>query len=180
MDALYQIVRSGKALYVGISNYPADRAAEAHRILQEKGIHLLIHQPRYNMIDRWSEEALLDTLQEKGMGCIAFSPLAQGILTNRYLEGIPEDSRVATDGRYLKEDRINLNIQKVKALKEIADQRGQSIAQMAVAWLLKDNKVTSVLIGASKAAQILENVATLKNIEFSQEELERIDQATMD
>jgi len=174
MDALYQIVRSGKALYVGISNYPAERTAKAYDILKDKGIRLLIHQPRYNMIDRWSEAALLPTLKEKGMGSIAFSPLAQGILTDRYLTKIPEDSRVAADGRYLNKTQVEQEIEKVRLLRSIAGRRGQSVAQLAIAWLLKDDNLTSVLIGASKAEQIKENVAALDNLSFTTSELEEI------
>lgn len=175
MDALYQIVRSGKALYVGVSNYPAEHTEKAYEILKAKGIRLLIHQPRYNMIDRWCEPALLPVLKAKGVGSIAFSPLEQGILTDRYLTSIPKDSRVAADGRYLNKAQVEAQIEKIKSLKTIADQRGQSVAQLAIAWLLKDDHITSVLIGASKAQQIKENIGALDNLIFAKAELEQID-----
>ncbi len=175
VDALYQIVREGKALYVGVSNYPAELTVKAYDLLKEKGIKLLIHQPRYNLLDRWCEDSLLNVLGERGIGSIAFSPLAQGILTSKYIAGIPEDSRVATDGRYLNPEKVAVQIEKVKTLKAIADERGQSLPQMAIAWLLKDERITSVLIGASRPSQIEENVAALSNVVFSEEELSRID-----
>ena len=176
MGALDQIVRQGKALYAGISQYNAEDTAKAYKILKELGTPLFIHQPRYSMFDRWVEGGLLDVLGEKGIGSIAFSPLEQGILTDKYLQGIPEDSRIATDGRYLKEAQISEKvIEKVKGLNEIALNRGQSLAQMAIAWLLKDPRITTVLVGVSKPEQLAENVNAVKNLNFSSEELKKIE-----
>lgn len=175
MMALDRAVRSGKALYVGISNYPADMAKEASRILKELGTPCLIHQPKYSMFVRWVEDGLLDVLEEEGIGCIPFSPLAQGLLTDKYLNGIPEGSRAAKSWGFLQENEVESAIGKVQKLNEIAQQRGQSLAQMALAWVLKDKRVTSVLIGASSVQQIDDNVETLKNIVFSDEELELIE-----
>lgn len=176
MGALHSAVQQGKALYVGISQYKSEGTQQASDILKAKGTPLLIHQPRYNMLDRWVEDdGLLQVLENEGVGSIVFSPLAQGVLTNRYLEGFPEDSRAVKDARYLKTEQITDDrLQKVKALNQIAVQRGQTLAQMAIAWLLKDARVTSVLIGASKVSQIDDNVAALNNLEFSGEELEAI------
>jgi L-glyceraldehyde 3-phosphate reductase len=174
MMALNQIVRSGKALYVGISNYPADMTKEASRILKELGTPCLIHQPKYSMFVRWVEEGLLDVLEEEGIGCIPFSPLAQGLLTDRYLKGIPEGSR-ATREVFLKKEHVDSAHDKIIKLNEIGQKRGQSLAQMALAWVLKDKRITSVLIGASSVKQIDDNVETLKNIEFSVEELDLIE-----
>ena len=174
MMALDRAVRSGKALYVGISNYPADMAKEASRILKELGTPCLIHQPRYSMFVRWVEEGLLDVLEEEGIGCIPFSPLAQGLLTNRYLNGIPEGSR-ATREVFLKKEDVDTAHDKIVQLNEIAQQRNQSLAQMALAWVLKDKRITSVLIGASSVKQIDDNVETLKTSNFSAEELQRIE-----
>lgn len=170
MMALDQAVRSGKALYVGISNYPADMAKEAARILKELGTPCLIHQPKYSMFVRWVEEGLLDVLEEEGIGCIPFSPLAQGLLTNKYLKGIPEGSR-ATREVFLKKEDVDSAHDKIVALNNIAQERGQSLAQMALAWVLRDKRITSVLIGASSVQQIDDNVETLKNLNFSEEEL---------
>lgn len=176
MGALDQIVKSGKALYVGISNYPADRTAEAAKILKRLGTPFLVHQPRYNMMDRWVENTLLNTLEDVGIGSIVFSPLQQGILTNKYLHGIPDDSRAAKAGTYLQKDRITPEVvQQVQQLNEIAAQRKQSLAQMAIAWLLKDDRVTSVLVGVSKIQQLKDNIAALDNLKFSSEELEAIE-----
>jgi len=176
MGALDQIVRQGKALYAGISQYSAEDTERAYKILKELGTPLFIHQPRYSMFDRWVEGGLLDVLGEKGTGSIAFSPLEQGILTDKYLKGIPEDSRIAKDGRYLKKDQISDEvIEKVKALNQIALNRGQSLAQMAIAWLLKDPRITTVLVGVSKPEQLAENVEAVKNINFSSEELKKIE-----
>ncbi|MFC0264420.1 L-glyceraldehyde 3-phosphate reductase [Fontibacter flavus] len=176
MGALDQIVRSGKALYVGISQYSAEDTLRASQILKEMGTPLLIHQPRYSMFDRWVENGLLDVLGDEGIGSIAFSPLEQGVLTDKYLKGIPEDSRVAKDGRYLKKEQISdVVITKVKALNDIAKKRGQSLAQMAIAWLLKDERVTTVLVGVSKAEQLADNVKALDNIRFTKEELDAIE-----
>ncbi|WP_321369616.1 L-glyceraldehyde 3-phosphate reductase [uncultured Draconibacterium sp.] len=170
MMALDQAVRLGKALYVGISNYPADMAKEAARILKELGTPCLIHQPKYSMFVRWIEEGLLDVLEEEGIGCIPFSPLAQGLLTNKYLKGIPEGSR-ATREVFLKKEDVDSAHDKIVALNNIAQERGQSLAQMALAWVLRDKRITSVLIGASSVQQIDDNVETLKNLNFSEEEL---------
>ena len=176
MGALDQIVRQGKALYVGISQYSAEDTLRAYNILQEMGTPLFIHQPRYSMFDRWVEKGLLDVLGGKGIGSIAFSPLEQGVLTDKYLRGIPEDSRVAKDGRYLKKDQISDEvIDTVRALNGIAKKRGQSLAQMAIAWLLKDERITTVLVGVSKAEQLADNVKALENTKFSKEELDEIE-----
>lgn len=176
MGALAQLHRQGKALYVGISQYSAEDTLKAHQILKEMGVPLLIHQPRYSMLDRWVEGGLMDVLGEKGIGSIAFSPLEQGMLTDKYLKGIPSDSRAAKDGRYLKAEQIAPEkIQMISKLNEIAKQRGQSLAQMAIAWLLKDSRITSVLIGVSKPEQLDDNVAAVKNSTFSQEELASIE-----
>ena len=177
MGALHTAVQQGKALYAGISQYNAADTLKASQILREMGTPLLIHQPRYNMFDRWVEDdGLLDVLSKEGIGSIAFSPLEQGILTERYLSGLPEDSRVVKDARYLKPDQITEDkINKARALNDIALQRGQSLAQLAIAWLLKDSRVTSVLIGASKVSQIDDNVAALSNIQFEAAELDAID-----
>ena len=172
MGALHTAVQQGKALYVGISQYKSEATTKAAEILRQMGTPLLIHQPRYSMLDRWVEEdGLLPVLEKEGVGAIAFSPLEQGVLTNKYLDGFPEDSRAVKDGRYLKtaqitEERLN----KVRALNTIAQRRGQSIAQLAVSWLLIDPRITSVLIGASKVSQIDDNVGALKNLDFSEEE----------
>lgn len=177
MGALDQIVRQGKALYVGISNYKKEQTQKAYEILKKQGTPFIIHQPRYSMLDRWIEEdGLKDYLYENGIGCIAFSPLAQGILTGKYLNGIPEDSRIGGGkSPYLhKENLDECRLEKVRKLNEIAGQRGQSLTQMALAWILRDGKVTSVLIGASRPEQILENIKALDNVNFSREELDRI------
>ena len=176
MMALDQAVRQGKALYVGVSNYPADRAAEAAKILKELGTPCLIHQPKYSMFERWVEGGLLDVLEQEGIGCIPFSPLAQGLLTDKYLNGIPEGSRAAKSWGFLKPEMVGPAIEKVKKLNEIAIQREQTLAQMALVWLLKDSRVTSVLIGASSVSQLENNVAALKNPKFSDTELAQIEQ----
>ena len=172
MGALHTAVQQGKALYVGISQYKSEATFKASTILRQMGTPLLIHQPRYSMLDRWVEDdGLLNVLENEGVGAIAFSPLEQGVLTDRYLQGFPEDSRAVRDGRYLTKEKITDDrLQKVRALNTIAKQRGQSLAQMAIAWLLIDPRVTSVLIGASKVSQIDDNVAALKNLDFSAEE----------
>ena len=176
MGALDYIVRSGRALYVGISNYPADMTREAARILRELGTPCLIHQPSYSMFNRWVEESLLDTLAEEGIGCIPFSPLAQGLLTNKYLGGIPEDSRAAKPHGFLKAANITDDkLAKVARLNEMAQSRGQTLAQMALAWVLRHQAVTSVLIGASKVAQIEDAVGMLDRLEFTAEELAAIE-----
>lgn len=175
MMALDQVVRSGKALYAGISNYNPDQTLEASKILRELGTPCLIHQPKYSMFDRWVEKGLLNVLEKEGIGCIAFSPLAQGLLTDKYLMGIPEGSR-ATKGVFLRKDNITKDIiKKVKLLNDLAKKRGQSLAQMALAWLLKDNRITSVLIGARTVEQLNDNLGTLENLEFSREELKKIE-----
>ena len=176
MGALQSAVQQGKALYVGISQYKSEGTLQASRILRAAGTPLLIHQPRYNMLDRWVEEdGLLNVLDHEGIGSIVFSPLAQGVLTNRYLDGFPEDSRAVRDARYLKTEQITDDrLAKVRLLNDIALQRGQTLAQMAIAWLLNEPRVTSVLIGASKVSQIDDNVAALNALEFSDSELQQI------
>lgn len=176
MEALSDIVRQGKALYVGISNYNAEQTRAAAKILRENKTPLLIHQPCYNMMNRWVEDdGLLDTLEEIGAGCICFSPLAQGVLTNKYLHGIPAGSR-ATKNHFLHEDSITPElVAKVSKLNDIAEARGQSLAQMALAWVLRRNRVTTVLIGASKVEQIEDNVQILKHLDFTDEELQLIE-----
>ncbi len=173
MMALDQAVRSGKALYAGISNYPASMTREASSILKQLGTPCLIHQPRYSMFDRWVEDGLLDVLEEEGIGCIPFSPLAQGLLTNKYLEGIPDGSR-ATREVFLRKKDVDTAHVKIISLNQIAVKRGQSLAQMALAWLLKDKRVTSVLIGASSVQQLNDNADVLKSMPFSSEELHKI------
>ena len=176
MVALDLIVRQGKALYVGISNYRPAEAERAFKILKDLGTPCLIHQPKYSMFERWVEGGLLDLLEKEGVGCIPFSPLAQGLLTDKYLHGIPADSRVATSGVFLKEDHITPErIEKIKALNQIAEQRGQKLAHMALSWILKDKRVTTVLIGASKPDQITDSLQALKNTSFSTDELAAID-----
>ncbi len=176
MQALDHIVRSGKALYAGISNYPAEKAREAISILKKLGTPCLIHQPKYSMFERWIEGGLLDVLDEEGVGCIPFSPLAQGMLTNKYLDGIPEGSR-ASRGVFLKEsDLSEKRLKQISKLNELALQRGQSLAQMALAWVLKDQRVTSVLIGASKPQQVTDSLKCLENLAFSEDELHSIEQ----
>ncbi len=178
MQALDYIVRSGRALYVGISSYSPIHTKQAIRILQDLGTPLLIHQPSYNMFDRWIEDGLTDVLLEEGIGSIVFSPLAQGFLTNKYIKGIPQDSRAARSEQiYLNQDNIQQEkVDKVIQLNQIAQQRGQSLAQMAVAWVLNNKAVTSAIIGASKVSQIEDCVAALDNVDFSQQELSNINQ----
>ena len=175
MGALDAAVRSGKALYAGISSYSPERTAEAARILAELGTPLLIHQPSYSMLNRWVEGGLLDALEKVGAGCIAFSPLAQGMLTSKYLDGIPSGSRMAEGSSLSKDLLTEQNLTHIRALDEIARRRGQSLAQMALAWLTRDERVTSVLIGASSVAQLEQNIAALDNLEFSAPELAEID-----
>jgi L-glyceraldehyde 3-phosphate reductase len=177
MMALDQLVRQGKALYAGISNYSAEHTRLACEILRNLGTPCLIHQPRYSMLDRWVENGLLDTLEELGVGCIAFSPLEQGLLTDKYLHGIPQNSRAGKPTGFLKPEQITQEkIEIVTKLNTIAQSRGQSLAQMAIAWLLKDKKVTSVLVGASSVNQLANNLKALENIAFSQEEITTIKQ----
>jgi L-glyceraldehyde 3-phosphate reductase len=175
LGALDSAVRQGKALYVGISSYSDHRTLEAIAILKELGTPLLIHQPSYSMLNRWIEERLLDVLGDEGIGCIAFSPLAQGLLTNRYLNGIPEGSRASRDSSLSLDLLSKENLDRVRGLSGIAEQRGQKISQLALAWALRDARVTSVLVGASSVAQLEENVAALDNLDFTVEELALID-----
>lgn len=176
MGALSSAVQQGKALYVGISNYPAELAARAIEILKASGTPCLIHQPKYSMLVRWVEEGLMDVLQDKAVGCIAFSPLAQGLLTNKYLKGIPADSRAGKEHGALQSAAITPELlTQLQALQNIAERRNQSLAQMAIAWLLKDPRVTSVLIGASSVAQLDDNLHALQNKTFSVEELDAIE-----
>ncbi len=182
MGALATAVQQGKALYVGISSYSAKKTAEASKLLRDMGIPCLIHQPSYSLLNRWIEAELLDTLQAEGMGCIAFSPLAQGLLTDRYLNGVPADSRMnRPGGQSLKVDHVSPeNVARIKGLNDIAAQRGQTLAQMAVAWVLRDPRVTSALIGASKPAQISELVGAVKNLNFDAATLSAIDELAVD
>ncbi len=177
MGALDQIVRQGKALYVGISNYGAEETAQAIRILQSLGTPLLIHQPTYSMLNHWVEDGLLDVLEAGGAGCIAFSPLAQGLLSNRYLSGIPTDSRAANaTSPFLKNQDITADkLMMIEQLNKVASERGQTLAQLALSWVLRQQQVASVLIGASKMSQIEENVAAVNRLDFDAAELERID-----
>ena len=175
MGALADIVRQGKALYVGISNYQPKETQEAAEILKRLNTPFILHQARYSMFDRWVEDGLLDTLEKNGVGCITFSPLAQGMLTNKYLKGIPKDSRAARDLTFLNEDTVNSNIDKIQKLALIAESRGQKLSQMAIAWILRQPQVASVLIGARSANQLKENVKALDNLGFTDEELKLID-----
>src|SRR5271170_2031632 len=180
LGALDTAVRQGKALYIGISSYSDERTKEAIDILQKLGTPLLIHQPSYSMFNRWIEDRLLEVLGEAGVGCIAFSPLAQGLLTDRYLHGVPEGSR-ASEGSSLSTDMLSqANLDRVRALNSIAQGRGQSLAQMAIAWALRDPRVTSVVGGASSVTQLEENLGALNNLDFSPEELATIDQYAVD
>jgi L-glyceraldehyde 3-phosphate reductase len=176
MSALDYIVRSGRALYVGISSYDAEQTRQAARILHELGTPCLIHQPSYSMFNRWIEEGLLQVLEEGGIGCIVFSPLAQGLLTDKYLAGIPEGSRAAKPHGFLRPEQITEEkLAKVQRLNEIARARGQTLAQMAVAWVLRHPGMTSALVGASRVGQVEDNVAALENLNFAAEELDAID-----
>src|SRR5579859_5330761 len=177
MGALASIVHQGKALYAGISQYQPAGTREAVEILRGMGVPLLIHQPVYSMLNRWIEPELLDVLEEKGVGCIPFSPLAQGQLTDRYADGIPAGSR-ATRGWSLSPDVVKQNQEKVRGLREIARRRGQALSQMALAWVLRDPRITSAIIGVSTVRQLEENLAALEKLEFSPDELEQIDQLT--
>ncbi|WP_432562348.1 L-glyceraldehyde 3-phosphate reductase [Kineococcus sp. SYSU DK003] len=180
MGALDSIVRSGKALYVGISSYGPERTLQAARILRDLGTPLLIHQPSYSMFNRWIESGLLDVLAEEGVGCIPFTALAQGLLTNRYLDGVPADSRAAQgkslDPRILNDETLR----RIRGLQEIAAGRGQSLAQLALAWTLRDRRITTTLIGASSVQQVEDNVAAVANLEFSEDELTAIDEFAVD
>jgi L-glyceraldehyde 3-phosphate reductase len=175
LGALDSAVRQGKALYVGISSYSAERTREAVRILRELGTPLLIHQPSYSLLNRWIEDGLLEVLGEEGVGCIVFSPLAQGMLTDRYLNGIPEGSRASRPGSLSTDMLSDENLEKVRALNRIAGRRGQSLAQMAIAWTLRDPRVTSALVGASSLAQLEANLAAVDNLAFDDDELAEID-----
>ena len=176
MGALAHAVRSGKALYVGLSNYNAEQTARASKLLRELGTPCLIHQPKYHMFERTVEDGLLDVLTQEGIGCIPFCPLAQGLLTNRYLAGIPADSRAGHDPRFLKPDHItDAKVSQIRQLDTLAKNRGQSLAQMALAWILRQPAVTTCLIGASKVGQIEDNLGALKNLKFSSEELATIE-----
>jgi L-glyceraldehyde 3-phosphate reductase len=177
MGALDTAVRSGKALYAGISSYPSSKTREAAAILRTMGTPLLIHQPSYSMINRWLEaDGLLDALDEVGAGCIAFSPLAQGLLTDRYLNGIPADSRIATGGAMSADMLTDTNLAKIRGLSAIAERRGQSLAQLALVWALRDPRMTSLVIGASSTAQLDANLDALSNLELTNDELAEIDQ----
>jgi len=177
IGALDTAVRQGKALYAGISSYSPEKTREAAAIGRSLGTPIVIHQPSYSMLNRWIEPELLDTLEAEGIGCIGFSPLAQGVLTDRYLDGIPEGSRAATEGTALSPNQLNeQTLAKVHALNEIAERRGQTLAAMALAWTLRDPRMTSTLVGASSVAQLEANVAALDNLDFSDEELSEIDQ----
>jgi L-glyceraldehyde 3-phosphate reductase len=180
IGALDTAVRQGKALYAGISSYSAQRTAQAAQIARDLGTPLLIHQPSYSLLNRWIEPELLDVLGDEGIGCIVFSPLAQGMLTTKYLDGVPEDSRAAQGGSLSKELLSEENLTHVRALNEMAKERGQSLAQMALAWTLRDPRVTSTLIGASSVAQLEENVGALEQLTFSDDELEAIDRHAVD
>ncbi len=176
MAALDTAVKLGKALYAGISNYPADKALEASRILRSMGTPCLIHQPRYSMLDRWVEKDLLNVLEDEGIGCIAFSPLAQGLLTDRYLKGVPNGSRASKPHGFLKKEQITTEMLSViQSLDQIASSRSQSLAQMAIAWLLRDHRVTSVLVGASSVEQLNNNLKALDHLDFTGDELEAIE-----
>jgi L-glyceraldehyde 3-phosphate reductase len=175
MGALVQAVRQGKALYVGISSYSPERTREATRILKSEGVRLLIHQPSYSMLNRWAEKELLGTLEELGIGCIAFSPLAQGLLTNKYLNGVPENSRANAEGSFQKDFLSEENLKRVRALNEIARGRGQTLAQMAIAWVLRNKRVTSALIGARNVEQLDNSLDAVRKLQFTDAELSEID-----
>ena len=175
MGALDHLVRSGKALYVGVSSYSPELTRRAHAILKGLGTPMLIHQPSYSMLNRWVEEGLLQTLEELGVGCIAFSPLAQGLLTSKYLGGVPEESRANKGGSFKASLVTPENVERIQALNEIAKRRGQTLAQMAIAWVLRDPRVTSALIGARSVAQLDDSLDALKTLEFSSDELAAID-----
>jgi L-glyceraldehyde 3-phosphate reductase len=180
MGALDTAVRQGKALYVGVSSYSGRRTEEAVRILRDLGTPVIIHQPSYSLLNRWIEEDLLGVLDQEGLGCIVFSPLGQGLLTNRYLDGIPEGSR-ADQGRFMSRDMLSdENLARVRALNEIAERRGQSLAQMAIAWTLRDPRVTSALIGASSVGQLDDSLGALDRLDFSDDELAEIDRHAVD
>ena len=178
MGALDLMVKQGKALYVGLSNYQPSEAKKAFEILKDLGTRCLIHQPKYNIFDRWIEDGLLNLLKNSGVGSICFSPLAQGILTDKYLSGLPKDSRAIKESPFLTTDQVLETLPKIIALNKIAKDRNQTLAQMAISWILKDNRITSVLIGASKTEQILDSVKAIENTQFSEEELRKINEIT--
>jgi L-glyceraldehyde 3-phosphate reductase len=181
MGALVQAVHQGKALYVGISSYSPERTREAAQILKSQGVPLLIHQPSYSMLNRWVEKELLATLDELGAGCIAFSPLAQGLLTNKYLNGVPQNSRATAENSSLLKGFLNeKNLSRVRALNKIAQERGQTLAQMAIAWVLRDKRVTSALIGARNVEQLDNSLDALNRLQFTNEELNEIDRHAQD
>ena len=180
MGALHTAVQSGRALYAGISSYSAERTAQAAAIMQELGTPILIHQPSYSMLNRWIEPDLLGVLEREGIGCIAFSPLAQGLLTGKYLNGIPEGSRATQNGSLSRDQLSDQTLEHVRALAAVAERRGQSLAQLAVSWVLRDPRVTSALIGASSVRQLEENLAAARSTTFSDDELAEIDQHAVD
>jgi L-glyceraldehyde 3-phosphate reductase len=180
MGALAHAHRQGKALYVGISSYSPDLTRRAYDILQSEGVPLLIHQPSYSLVNRWIEQALLDTLEELGVGCIAFSPLAQGLLTNKYLNGVPDDARAARSGSFSREFLTDENLAHVRSLNELAKERGQTLAQMAISWVLRDPRVTSALIGARSVQQLEDSLAAVRKLDFTSDELARIDRFATD
>jgi L-glyceraldehyde 3-phosphate reductase len=180
MGALVQAHRQGKALYVGISSYSPELTRQAYDILKSEGVRLLIHQPSYSLLNRWIEEGLLQTLEELGVGCIAFSPLAQGLLTNKYLGGVPEEARAAKEGSFSREMLTEQTLTHVRALNDVAKQRGQTLAQMAIAWVVRDARVTSALIGARTVEQLEDSLAAVRNLHFNDEELARIDRFATD
>ena len=180
MGALAQAVRQGKALYIGISSYSPERTREAVQLLKGEGVPLLIHQPSYSLLNRWIEEELLDTLESLGVGCIAFSPLAQGLLTDKYLGGVPEQSRAQSENSFQRKMLSEENLKRVRALHEIAQQRGQSLAQMAIAWVLRDSRITSALIGARNVEQLDNSLDALKSLSFTQAELRAIEEHAQD
>lgn len=180
MGALATAISQGKALYVGISSYSPERTREAAAILKSMGVPLLIHQPSYSMFNRWVEQGLLDAIGELGIGCIAFSPLAQGLLTNKYINGVPSESRAKAEGSFLKEFLSDANLERVRALNEIAKQRGQTLAQMAIAWVLRDKRVTSALIGARNVQQLDDSLDALRKRDFTEAELKEIDRYAVD
>jgi L-glyceraldehyde 3-phosphate reductase len=175
MGTLDLMVRQGKALYVGLSNYQPKEAEKAFKILKDLGTPCLIHQPNYNLFNRWVEDGLLDLLGNSGIGAICFSPLAQGMLTDKYINGLPQDSRAVKDSPFLNTEQVLEMLPKIKALNKMANNRNQTLAQMAISWILKDNRITSVLIGASKTEQILDSVKAIKNTVFSEDEINAID-----
>jgi L-glyceraldehyde 3-phosphate reductase len=180
MGALVQAHRQGKALYVGISSYSPELTRQASEILRSEGVPLLIHQPSYSMVNRWIEHGLLDTIEELGVGCIAFSPLAQGLLTRKYLGGIPDNARAAKNGSFSKDFLSAENLEHIRSLNALAEERGQTLAQMAIAWVLRDPRVTSALIGARTVGQLEDSLGAVRNLDFSQDELARIDQLATD